>query len=404
MKNIIIKILTVLALTNIAHAEVISCSGITNDPNTTQMKFDIEIQSRMDKNSRQLDYKSNITYHAPDGSNIIQGIDLNGKIRTRLNKVIYAGLNLNNSLKLNFSPDNSLTSSVLNIPLAGLTKVTVTCDLAGSLPARPVCTEDIDKTKKLIDLIKFSNDIDRIETTIECGANVNKVDKNGCTPLMFALESTCGEEHPINYSSSFSIPSQVVDSLTNNGAFVNVTDKHGETPLIKAAKANIADVYNSFIASEAEFDAQDELGNTALIYAVLNGDESVVQQIIEGNPDRRIKNKEGKTAFDIATQWQKTAVMDLVKIPDTTVMVQGKEDGTCSPLQINLKQGQVVELTLKASSKMFKLESKKLGIDIMADGNNSSRITFTAESKGSFPFTCGFHGVNQVSQGAFTVQ
>lgn len=404
MKNIIVNVLVIFLVASISHAEIISCSGVTNDPNTTQMKFDIEIQSKPDKFSHQLYYKSNITYQAPDGSNLIQGIDLNAKVRTLLNKVIYTGSNLNNSLELNFNSDNSVASSVLNVPLAGLNKIQVACELSGSLPTRPVCTEDIDKTKKLIDAIKFSNNIDEIETSIECGANVNKTDKNGCTPLMFALDSTCGEENPIKYNSSFGITGQILDSLTNNGAFVNVADKHGETPLIKAAKANIGDVYNTFIASEAEFDAQDELGNTALMYAVLNGDGSIVQQIIEGNPDRRIKNKEGKTAFDIAKQWQKDEVIDLVKIPDTTVVVQGKEDGTCSPLQINLKQGQVVELTLKASSKMFKLDSKKLGIDIMADGNTSSRLTFTAESKGSFPFTCGFHGVNQVSQGNIIIQ
>ncbi|MBC7467278.1 MAG: cupredoxin domain-containing protein [Bdellovibrio sp.] len=404
MENIITKVIALILFANISYAETISCAGITNSPNTTEMKFVVLIRSKIDKFSRQSYYTSSVTYQSPDGSKLIQGIDLNAKVRTLLTKVVYVGSNQENSLELTFNADNVLSNAVLNNPLSCFKNVQVACDIVGNLPVRPICSEDIDKTSVLISAIKISDNIDPVQTAIDCGANVNKVDKNGCTPLMFAVDSTCGTDNAIRYSSSFGITDQIIDLLTSNGAFVNVADKRGETPLIKAVKANLPDVYNTFIASEADFDTQDDLGNTALMYAVLGGDSSIVQQIIEGNPDRRIKNHDGKTAFDIANQWQKSELIDLVRIPDISIVIQGNEDGTCSPLQINLKQGQVVDLTLKATTKMFTLDSKRLGISIMADTNSSKHLTFKADTKGAFTFNCGFHGANQFSEGSFIVQ
>lgn len=404
MKRIIILALVVLSTSPKSFSEIISCSGVTNDINSTAMKFDIEIKSKLDKFSHQFNYQSIITYTTPDGSLLNQGVDLNGKVRTLINQIIYTGMNSNSSLELNFNSNNSLISSVLSLPLSGINRKQIKCDVSGVLPNRPVCTEDIDKTKSLIEAVKFSTNLDQIETAIQCGANVNKVDSNGCTPLMFALDTTCGDKDATQYMPSFGIVPQVVDLLTSNGAYVNVADKNGETPLIKAARSKLSDVYDTFIAAEADFDAQDNLGNTALMYGVLSNNEMVVQQILAGNPDRRIKNNDGKTAFDLANQWQKIDVIDLVRIPDTTIVIEGKKDGTCSPLKINVKQGQMVELVLKASDKMFKFISKNLGIEMMSDVNTSTKINFPAESKGAFPFVCGVHGVNQSSQGEILIQ
>lgn len=388
-----------------AQAEIITCTGRTNDPNTTAMNFELEVEGKPDRYGFGLVfYNAVIAYKTPSGSILKQGFDVDGKVRKRLKKISYTGSNQSNYLELNFSSDDSLESAFLNHSLAGFDRLPVNCEVYGDLPVRPVCTENIDKQKPLLQAIRNSNDLDLIETTIECGAEVNKVDKNGCSPLMLALDEVCGQENPTRFGSTVGgVSAQIVDLLVSNGAFVGLADKYGETALIKAARANFSDVYSTFIAAEADFDAQDNLGNTALMYAAYNGDDWVVQQILEGNPDRRIKNKKGQTAFDIAKHWQRNSVLDLVRIPDLEIMVEGKDDGTCSPLQMNFKRGQVVEMTLKATKKMFKLDSKKLGVDLMADGNGSARKIFVAEKKGIFPFTCGYHGANQSSQGSITI-
>ena len=404
MKFAALTIATLLSF-QAAQAQVISCTGMTNDVNASEnVKFLVEIKK--DKSPITKDfgpfYKSTIKYFYSTNTSFT-GLDIADHVSAKINKITFNGsVSSARNLTFNYNTDGTIQNVVMNYD-DRIMKQLLECEISGSLPARPVCTEDIDKTKSLIQAIK-SSDIDSIETTIECGANVNQVDKNGCTPLMFALDSTCGEANPIHYTSPFAQTAQVLDTLTSNGAFVNTTDKQGETPLIKASKMNIQNVYDTFIALEADFDAQDKLGNTALMYAVLNGNDQVVAQLLEGNPDRRLKNKSGKTAYDLAKQWQKESIIDLVRIADTSVLIQGKDDGTCSPLQINLKQGQVVDLTLKATDKMFKLDSAILGLDIMADRNSTSKRTFSLENKGSFKFTCGFHGANKPSEGLIVVQ
>ena len=399
--KLVIFVFTVLSILN-ARAETVICTGVTNDPNMTPLKFELQIQGKPDKDfPTQIRYKSTIRFAMPDGSYRTNGIDLSDQPQTRLNKIIYGGLT--SKLELTFGSDGQLKTSILNSTTA--VNVPVVCSVQGNLPSMPVCREDIDKNKSLLSAI-FTGNTDSVETAIECGANVNQADKNGCTPIMFAIDSSCGVEGE-KYTSSIGSPKYIIDSLISSGAFVNVTDKTGDSPLIKAAKLNISDVYDSFIAAEADFDAQDSQGNTALMYAVINsnGNPWNIQSILEGNPDRRIKNKAGETAYDIAKHWQRESVIDLVRIPDTTINITGQADGSCSPLKIEIKAGQVIEFSLKAiETKMFRLVSPSLNLDLMADYGTTKKQIITADSVGQFSFTCGFHGSNSASKGEITVK
>lgn len=384
-----------------AQAETVLCTGQTNNLNTTPMKFEIEITGKPDKFTGGTYYTSIVKFTLPDGSTLRQGIDLNAKPKLKLDKIIYSGWNEQNSLELLMTTDGTIQSAVLNNSIAGMDQLPVHCELTGSLPDRPTCSAR--KDTRLLDAIKNSGDLDAIEAAITCGADVNKADAKGCTPLMFAIEPTCGQNNKLPYQSVTYKYLSVVDFLIENGAFVATADSNGETPLIKAAKFGIQDVYSSFIGAEADFDAQDKLGNTALMYAAKNGDAWIVEQILDGNPDRRLENKKGQTAFDVANAWAHSEVADLVKVPDSIVTIEGNSDGTCSPLKVDLKQNQTVEFVLKASNNMFLLESKTAGLNLMASGGGQAKQILVLKNKGSFPFTCGNHGANQQSLGNINV-
>ncbi len=406
MKNLIALMLAFSFFTATANADSIVCKGVTNDPHASEnVPFQLDIKPDNSPITKDFGpfYKSTMQYFYSTGT-AFQGVDLTDRISNRINKIVFLGsIAGQRNLTFNYDPQANFTGAILNYD-STVVNQPVQCQTSGILPQRFVCPAEADRTPSLVENLKTSASTDEIETAIECGANVNFADKNGCTPLMFALDSTCGERHPTRYTSTFSKASEIVDLLANSGAIFNVTDKSGETPLIKAVNASVKNVYSSFVAAEADFDAQDKNGNTALMLATRNGDAELVAQLLDGNPDRKLKNKEGQTAYDIAKQWQRPDLMEMVQIADSTVAIVGSEDGTCSPLNIQLKQGQVVDLSLKSTAKMFRLELPELNLELMADGNTTIKKTVAFPNKGSFKFTCGFHGSTSLSQGVITVQ
>ena len=381
-------------LPSLLKAESLECKGDLPPDNTTHFQIDIDLgRPRV---------KSTIRYFLPDGSTMTQALSINDR-KYKAGKVFYVD-KYDSSLSLAFSLKNGKIEDATYSNLkADYKMVPLVCELFGEMPAQSPCPKD--KNLNLIESVRQATDVDSVSRALECGANVNFVNDQGCTPLMFALDASCGlANSPIHGGGAFSKTKEIVDVLINGGAYVNVADKTGETPLIKAAKNNIQNVYDSFVAAEVEMDTKDKLGNTALMYAALGGDPSIVSDLLLGNPDRRVKNADGLTAYDLAVHWQRESVIDLLKIPDVTLAVVGAADGTCSPLSINVKLGQTVELSLKATAKMFRLESKKLSLDLMASPGEVNHQIFLANSKGENPFTCGFHGGTNPSMGIIHVQ
>jgi hypothetical protein len=403
MENImLIKAMFIFTLlgSQVIFAETITCKG------KTDTQHDVELIVNMAKGKSTIRYYYGAT--SMEGS-VLQGLDLHNKrIYKTPTTLRFQGLfdSTDSYLELTLDDGGKILSSKFNKPLSGFDKSPFECAVSGSFPEAPTC--DAYSSELLISAVKNNDDLNAIEWQLSCGANVNYKDKNGCTPLLYAFDSSCGVKNASSHGPGggvFAKTNAISDLLVQNGAFIDLVDPiNKETALIKAAKFGVSDVYDNFIASEANFDAQDIFGNTALMYAVLNGDTFIVKDILNGNPDRRLKNKKGETAFDLAKHWQKDTVLDLVRVPDITVAIQGHDDGTCSPLIIDVKKGQVVEVVLNATEKMFKFESDDLGIDMMADRNSSTRQIFSAENEGLYKFTCGFHGASSTSQGVIVVK
>ena len=272
-------------------AQIIVCQGQTNDINASEnVHFELTIKKDTHPAFKHIRtfYKSSIKYFFKTHTSFT-GIDISDHISLRINKIIFKGsFSEKQNLTLNYSIDGKIENAVMNYETT-IVNQPVQCQISGELPERPVCNTDIDQTKLLLQAIRNTN-FDEIDTTIECGANVNLADHNGCTPLMIAIDSTCGEKNPVHYISPLAKTSQLLDTLAAHGAFVNTTDVNGETPLIKAVKFGYTDVYDTFIALESDFNAKDQMGNTPLIYAVYTQNENLIEQLLEGNPDRKIKN------------------------------------------------------------------------------------------------------------------
>ena len=85
-------------------------------------------------------------------------------------------------------------------------------------------------------------------------------------------------------------------------------------------------------------------------------------------------------------------------------MVITGEAGACSPLQIELKEGDSVEFHLVAKEKMYLMKAPALSLELMAMVGDNARQVITLSKHGQFTFTCGIHGASQQSKGTISVK
>jgi hypothetical protein len=313
--------------------------------------------------------------------------------------------------KLFLYPERSLFKKTLNL------KCNISGKVFGPLFQCPV-NDKLDEA--LIQAAKTGSP-EEIELLLDCGARVNYKDALGCTPFLYASDWACGvkiQPHlPFPPSSSNASPTvmrqprysfleEVVDLLIDNGANYDAKDPAtGETPLIKFVKFTELNVLQSLIELEANINAQDKNGMTALMYAADQGKEILIKILLRGNPNLSLKNQEGLTAYDLAKKRHYDELLELLEVPKMIITIVGSEEGVCSPNSIEVQKDIPFQLTLKATThSMFKMDSPALGIDLMAPRGGVAQKVFTAVRVGSYSFTCGVHGGSVQTAGVIMVK
>lgn len=276
------------------------------------------------------------------------------------------------------------------------------CKLIGQLDAPYKCAETQAKNdQSLFDAI-LTSDIDEVNYTLECGADTNSVNKAGCTPLLNLLDSQCGTKvtgslYPFAPLKVNQLASLLIDSGSN---IENLDPTNQQTALHKAVLLNRSDIVNMLVELEANIDSQDINGFTPLMMSVFSGDYFLVNDLVSANAKIEIKNKKGKTAFDLAKDLGREDIAELLLPVKKTILISGNENSVgCSESLIELNKNETIELVLKATSrKMFRLLSPELGIDLMAQPNEKVKTRFTPNSAGTFNYICGPHGAPEDQQ------
>ena len=127
--------------------------------------------------------------------------------------------------------------------------------------------------------------------------DLKKVDNDGNTAMHIATSLASGRS---------------VKLLLENGANVNAQNNEGLTPLMIAVTFGFIDMVKLLVSSDDSLnvDLQDTMGNTALILAIAYEYEKIAEFLIENAADLSIKNKEGTTAIELATQFGFLRVRD----------------------------------------------------------------------------------------------
>ncbi len=168
---------------------------------------------------------------------------------------------------------------------------------------------------------------------IEYGADINARDTMGYTVLASALDAECkdtayvllehipemtdidaktNEGHTALMYAEMQGYTDIAGILRNAGAHYNQSEL--DAALINTCgMTHYMDMIRFLVKKGAHVNAQDEIGNTALIEAALTNQVNIVQYLIELGADMYIKNHHGTTALSVAQHYGHREIIDLLK-------------------------------------------------------------------------------------------
>jgi len=103
--------------------------------------------------------------------------------------------------------------------------------------------------------------------------------------------------------------------LSRSHYLLTVPNKNGETIITIAIKSGHGDILQEEFFKSDGLNQQDTLGNTPLHYAVELKDKYAILNLAYYGADTEIKNKDGKTAIDLANDMKDRTILDFINEP-----------------------------------------------------------------------------------------
>lgn len=177
-----------------------------------------------------------------------------------------------------------------------LTALILLCFLNSPIEAQVPPPKD-PLTKALIENA-YNGELAKVQVNVKKGANVNAVDENKRTALMWA---------------AFKGHFEVVEYLHEQGANINARDSDYQTALMYAANGSYLQIIEFLLKNGAEVNVQSKKrGFTALMTAASKGDVEVVQLLLDHGANADLTDAVGKTAAIFAEQYNQYAVVKLL--------------------------------------------------------------------------------------------
>ncbi|MDF7798942.1 ankyrin repeat domain-containing protein [Pontiellaceae bacterium B1224] len=186
------------------------------------------------------------------------------------------------------------------------------------------------KNKSMLHAIAKGDPVD-LKNHILLGADVNEKNKQGWTPMHFAVvrgktgcvevlvakgakldERTGTLKTPLHLAADRGFL-EIATLLVENGADLKAQDDEGWTPLHYAAEKDKVDVAAYLIEQGTEVNAVSKRGGTPLIEAAASASPEMIKLLIKNGADGTIKATNGKTALDYAIELGNGPAEELLK-------------------------------------------------------------------------------------------
>jgi len=150
--------------------------------------------------------------------------------------------------------------------------------------------------------VDLKND-ELVELLLAAGAEVNSVDKQGKTVLMFASRLHFGNFRAIH---------NIVKLLLAAKASVNAVSESGETALSMAVERSNVELVKLLLASKATVNVRDNEGVTPLHLAALISDVEIVEILLKNGADVNAVDESGETPLTIARNGYNSQVVEIL--------------------------------------------------------------------------------------------
>lgn len=185
--------------------------------------------------------------------------------------------------------------------------------------------------------------VGQIDKLVKAGADVNRRDKDGTTPLMLAVQKE--------------INADVIEALIKNGADVNARDNYGWTPLMLAAQQNRnPEITKLLLDAGADANIHNLVGWTPAFVAKLDNKNPDVYALLNDKEEKTSAFEE-EVSFLENIDWKKISVRELDKLIKAGADVYSSDEYGFTPLMVAVQE--------KAEPVVIK-ELIKLGADVNA--------------------------------------
>lgn len=199
-----------------------------------------------------------------------------------------------------------------------------------------------------------------LEDDMDVKLFINMKNKNGETPLMYAMQMMHDRLKDAKRSAEFKMRSEMVSALSKGSREMPEAVIVTWTPEMQKVWQKYMDIIKELIDARADLNMQDAQGNTILMQAVYSHNLPIVEQLLHANADRNIQNNVGNTALIIAVN---NGHHDLVEL------LPAKTD-------LNVKN-MLGETALLSAAQLWDVTSVKILLDAGADLNATDNQGYT---------------------------